>query len=256
MTISLETTRPDDYLVRLAASDLGRAYKALVLQELRVPRGSVVVDLGCGPGADLRAFADAVGPTGRVLGVDTDVAALATAGERVSDLPWVQLAEADVHHLELDDASVDRIHTDRVLQHVADPAAVVVEAARVLRPRGVAAFAEPDWETLVVDHPEASLPVAYRRFVTERVVRNAGVGRRLPQLCEDAGLSVARVVPVTAVFRELAEADRLLGFERVTRRALGAGYLTEHQAASWLDHLGAGPVFASVTLFVTVAEQT
>ena len=67
MTSQLETVRPDDYLLRLAASDLGRAYKALVLQQLRVAPGSAVVDLGCGPGTDLPAFAEAVGPTGRVL---------------------------------------------------------------------------------------------------------------------------------------------------------------------------------------------
>ena len=158
MTSPLETVRPDDYLLRLAASDLGRAYKSLVLEQLRVAPGSVVVDLGCGPGADLPAFAEAVGPAGRVLGVDTDVAALALAAERVAELPWVQLAEVDVHHLELDDASVDRVHTDRVVQHVEDPAVVVREAARVLAGGGVAAFAEPDWDTLVVDHPTPAFP--------------------------------------------------------------------------------------------------
>ena len=255
MTSQLETVRPDDYLLRLAASDLGRAYKSLVLQQLRVAPGSAVVDLGCGPGTDLPAFAEAVGPTGRVLGVDTDAAALTLAAGRVAELAWVQLAEADIHHLDLDDGSVDRVHTDRVVQHVDDPAAVVREAARVLAGGGVAAFAEPDWDTLVVDHPDAGLPVAYRRFVTERVVRNARVGRELPALCVGAGLTVTGVVPVTSVFRDLGEADRLLGFERVTRRAVAAGYLTAEQSVRWLDHLRAGLVFASVTLFVTVAEK-
>lgn len=255
MTTQLETVRPDDYLLRLAASDLGRAYKSLVLQQLRVTPGSAVVDLGCGPGTDLPAFADAVGPTGRVVGVDTDAAALGLAAERVAKLPWVQLAEGDVHHLRLGDGSVDRVHTDRVLQHVDDPAAAVGEAARVLAEGGVAAFAEPDWDTLVVDHPDASLPVAYRRFVTERVVRNARVGRELAALCERHGLAVTRVVPVTSVFRDLGEADRLFGFERVTRRAVAAGYLTPAQGDDWLEHLRTHPVFASVTLFVTVAEK-
>ena len=255
MTSQLESVRPDDYLLRLAASDLGRAYKSLVLQQMQVPKGAVVVDLGCGPGTDLPAFAEAVGPIGRVLGVDTDGAALRVAAERVSELAWVQVAEADVHHLELDDGSVDRVHADRVIQHVADPAGVVAQAARVLRPGGVVAFAEPDWDTLVIDHPDAALPAAYRRFVTDDVVRNARVGRQLPALCEAVGLTVTRVVPVTPVFRDLQEADRLLGFERVTRHAVAAGYLTAEQSRRWLDHLRTGRVFASVTLFVTVAEK-
>ncbi len=59
MANTLEGERPADYLTRLAASDLGRSYKSLVLNELGVQPGAVVVDLGCGPGADLAALADA-----------------------------------------------------------------------------------------------------------------------------------------------------------------------------------------------------
>jgi len=64
MANTLEGERPADYLTRLAASDLGRSYKSLVLNELGVQPGAVVVDLGCGPGADLAALADAAGSTG------------------------------------------------------------------------------------------------------------------------------------------------------------------------------------------------
>lgn len=50
-----EETRPRDYLQWLAASGLGRAYKSLVASELGISLGDVVLDLGCGPGADLPA---------------------------------------------------------------------------------------------------------------------------------------------------------------------------------------------------------
>jgi hypothetical protein len=68
---------------------------------------------------------------------------------------------------------------------------------------------ESDWETLVVDHPDPEIPTAYRRFVTDRVVRNSRIGPQLPDLCEDSRLTVTQVSPVTAVFRDVAEADRL-----------------------------------------------
>ncbi len=106
----------------------------------------------------------------------------------------------------------------------------------------------------MIDYPDPRIPLAYRRFVTEAVVRNARVGRQIPALCERAGLRVTRVVPVTSVFRDVARADALFGFHRVTRRAVAAGYLTEDEATPWLAHLRGGPLFASVTLFVTVAE--
>lgn len=251
---SLEAARPADYLTQVAASEIGRAYKALVIDELAIAPGAIVVDLGCGPGADLPALTAAVGPDGRVLGIDRDDRALAEAAAVTATCAQVALQLGDIHRLALADRSVDRIHTDRVLQHVDSPDAVVAEAARVLRPGGVAAFAEPDWDTLVIDFPERATPAAYRRFIVDRVVRNARVGRQLPRLCARNGLDPTRVIPVTAIFRDVSEADRVLGLRRVAGRAVDAGYLSAEAGERWITHLTTEPLFASVSIFVTVAR--
>ncbi len=253
MPTLFELSPPDDYLTRLAASDLGRGYKALATAELALRDGLDVLDLGCGPGADLPAFAEAVGPSGTVLGLDHDADAVARARALVHGLDTVRVEKADIHDLDLADACVDRAHTDRVLQHVADPERVLAETFRVLRPGGLAVLAEPDWGTLVVDGPDAATSDAYGRFVVEQVVRNGRIGRRLPGLAERAGFTVERVVPVTAVFRDAQEADQVLGLARVARRAVEAGYLRERAEARWVEHLATAPFFASVTLFLVGA---
>jgi hypothetical protein len=48
-----EETHPADYLTRAAASDLGKAYKGIAVAEMAIRPGDAILDLGCGPGADL-----------------------------------------------------------------------------------------------------------------------------------------------------------------------------------------------------------
>ncbi|MEE1748531.1 MULTISPECIES: methyltransferase domain-containing protein [unclassified Streptomyces] len=257
MTSSLfETITPDafTYLDRVASTDLGRSYKLRMLDELAIRAGETVLDLGCGPGTDLAALADAVTGTGTVIGVDHDRSSADAATERTAGRGNVTVRLGDIHELELPDNSADRARTDRVLQHVADPARALGEARRVLRPGGRLVMGEPDWGTLTVDHPDSGLSRAYTRYVTDEAVRNARIGSRLARLAADAGFAVPTVVPVTPVFRDVRAADRILGLERTARRAADAGYFTEEAVRRWLDHLVDGPFLAAVTLFIVVAE--
>ncbi|AOR32794.1 ubiquinone biosynthesis protein UbiE [Streptomyces fodineus] len=253
---AFETDRPDpvSYLDRLATSDLGRSYKRRMLDELDLRAGHRVLDLGCGPGTDLEALAQAVTPAGAVVGVDhdrnmVDAARARTAGEAVVDV-----RHADIHDLPMPDRTADRARTDRVLQHVADPLAALGEIRRVLRPGGRLVMGEPDWETLAVDHPDSDLTRAYTRHVAERVVRNAGIGRQLARLATESGFRVPTVIPVTPVFRDVQVADKILGLERTTRRAVEAGYFSDQAAEAWLSHLTRGPFLAAVTFYIVVAE--
>ncbi|MET9219194.1 methyltransferase domain-containing protein [Streptomyces sp. NPDC003300] len=257
-----ETVAPGSvvYLDRLAATDLGRFYKGRMLDALDVRTGQTVLDIGCGPGTDLGALADAVSGTGTgsapgaVIGVDHDQVAVDTARERTADRDTVTVHLGDVHELPLADGSVDRARTDRVLQHVADPVRALREAHRVLRPGGRLVLGEPDWDTLTVDHPDDELSRAYTRYVTDEVIRNARIGRQLPRLAAEAGFTVPTVVPVTPAFRDVGAADKVLGLERTTQRALAAGYFTVEGARRWLDHLASRPFLAAVTIYIVVAQ--
>jgi ubiquinone/menaquinone biosynthesis C-methylase UbiE len=255
MSTTLEDEPPADHLLRLARSRTGRAYKAMVVDELDLRPGQVVVDLGCGPGADLLALADGVAEGGHVIGVDHDPQAVDEARRRLAGHRGVTVRRGDVHSPGLAAGTVDRVHTDRVLQHVRNPQEVLRQSYRSLRVGGRAVLAEPDWGTLAVDHPDPGLAHAYRQVVLDEVIRNPLVGRQVPRLATLAGLDVVDVQPVTVVFRDVQEADHVLGFARVTRRAVDAERLTAAQARRWLDALVGGPFLASLTLFVTTAER-
>ncbi|WP_406486548.1 methyltransferase domain-containing protein [Streptomyces sp. NBC_01563] len=253
-----ESAVPDEisYLDRLAATDLARSYKEVMLDALNARPGETALDLGCGPGTDLGALAKAVSPSGRVIGIDSSQEMVEQACGRTGDLPAVEVRLGEIHTLPLEDGSIDRARTDRVLQHAADPAQVLAEARRVLRPGGRLVMGEPDWDSLTIDYPDIEVSRAYTRHVTDKVVRNGVIGRQLARLAMDAGFAVPTVVPVTSVFRDVLAADQVLGLQRNTERAVAAGYLSALASKGWLDHLATGPLFATVTLYVVVADAT
>ena len=72
-------------------------YRHLAVRGLGLRRGDTVVDLGCGTGLNFRLLREAVGPEGRVIGVDLSAAMLKQAGVRVRRMGWqnIELIEAD-----------------------------------------------------------------------------------------------------------------------------------------------------------------
>src|SRR5689334_4838601 len=102
--------------VAAAATD----YKRQLLDLLQLSPGLTVLDLGCGPGADLSSMADAVTTSGRVVGVDIDPDMTAAASTRFQDHPHIEIHLGDGHRLPFENATFDRARMDRALQHVAE----------------------------------------------------------------------------------------------------------------------------------------
>jgi arsenite methyltransferase len=114
--------------------------------------GSVVLDLGCGAGTDLLIAAQMTGPTGRVIGVDMTDPMLARARASADEMALgnVELHEALIESVPVEDASVDVVISNGVIDLVPDKDAVFDEIDRVLRPGGRLQLAD------VVVHNEVS----------------------------------------------------------------------------------------------------
>jgi ubiquinone/menaquinone biosynthesis C-methylase UbiE len=242
------------YLDEAAASDIGRQYKQSLLDAQQLADGHVVLDVGCGPGTDLPALAEAVGQTGTIIGIDQDPAMLRIARQRTRAYPHVEIQTGDAHALPLQDASVDRARADRVLQHVADPARAVAELRRVLRPDGLVALAEPDWDTLTIDGADTTTSRAYTHYVATRVARNATIGRQLSRLLHNAGFVDVSVAATVALFDDYHRAETILRMPTVAERAWQAGVLDEQATREWLADLTNGPFLAAFTFFTATGR--
>jgi SAM-dependent methyltransferase len=100
--------------------------------------GETVVDLGSGAGRDAFAVALAVGPSGRVIGVDMTPAMVARARSAAKrlELHHVEFREGLIERLPIEDAVADAVISNCVLNLAADIPIVLAEALRVLRPGG------------------------------------------------------------------------------------------------------------------------
>jgi arsenite methyltransferase len=99
---------------------------------------AVVLDIGSGAGTDLLLAARRVGPKGRAIGVDMTAVMRqrAMAGATAAGLTNIEVRDGDATRLPLDDATVDIVISNGVLNLVPDKPAAVREIARVLKPGG------------------------------------------------------------------------------------------------------------------------
>lgn len=100
--------------------------------------GEIVLDLGSGGGFDCFLSANAVGPGGHVIGVDMtpDMIVAARANAEMGDYANVEFRLGEIENLPVDDASVDVVISNCVINLVPDKGRAFAETFRVLKPGG------------------------------------------------------------------------------------------------------------------------
>jgi SAM-dependent methyltransferase len=178
-----------------------------------------VLDVGTGAGDLALSVAEVVGADGAVLGVDMNPTVLETARERARavGLGNVTFQEADLRaDIQLEGA-FDAIVGRFVLTHLDNPTRVVWGLARSLRPGGIVAFSEVEYETVgrtvYPSCPLAEQAVSWLRETMRRSGADLQTGFKLHTIFLDAGLVEPQVrasAPDIAVAPNLDGCDRLV----------------------------------------------
>ena len=169
-----------------------RALSTALLDRVGVERGWNAVDLGCGPSGIIDLLAKRVGPEGHMTGLDVNPSNVTLAREFVDELGLVNadVAEGDARHTGLPPSSFDLAHARTLLVTIPDPAAVVAEMVRLVRPGGWVAAVEPDGGGSVCYPPHPAWDRLSLIYWSSWQSDGADlfIGRRLPEMLRQAGL--------------------------------------------------------------------
>lgn len=174
--------------------------------------GAVVLDHACGAGMDLLLAARRVGSHGRAIGVDLTPAmrAAARTAARLAGLESiVEIREGTFEDLPVEDASVDYVLSNGVLNLAPDKERVLAEIARVLRPGGELLLAD------VVLERELAPSTRRNPDLSAACVGGALTEERLGALAAQAGLVDCTLVERFDCFRNTVLERKFRGRLRV-----------------------------------------
>jgi len=231
------------------------------LDAMSIDRTARVLDIGCGTGLAARAVARRDDFSGHVTGVDLSPYLVAAARRLATEEKLAEHLEflaGDARTLNFVDGSFDAVIAHTLLSHVEDPLAVLMEAARVVRPGGMVGVFDGDYASLTFDHADPVKGKAYDEALISALVTNPRVMRQLPRLLRAAGLEL--VTSASYVLSEIGKANFWASaIDAYRKLVVKAGMMTEQEANAWATALhgdsDTGIFFGSSNYYAYVARR-
>jgi ubiquinone/menaquinone biosynthesis C-methylase UbiE len=235
------------------------AQRRQVLQALQLAEGEQVLDIGVGPGLLACDMAAAVGPSGRVCGIDASSAMLAMSAKRCAALPWAEFRTAYASELPFPDESFDAAVSTQVYEYVSDIPAALTELHRVLRPGGRAVILDSDYGSLVI-HTEDTARMARVLSAWDQHFVHANLPRALSRQLRNTGFAIRERISIPMFNPEFEDNTYGKGMlEMMASFAVGRNGITRSEADAWFAEFselnGEGAFFFSLNRYLFVAEK-
>lgn len=128
---------------------LHKRWREDTMRKMDVKKGTSALDVCCGTADWTIALAEAVGPEGKVIGLDFSKNMLKVGEQKITHLPQTTLIHGNAMELPFEDGTFDYVTIGFGLRNVPDYLQVLKEMNRVLKPGGMAVCLETSQPTLV-----------------------------------------------------------------------------------------------------------
>ena len=218
-------------------ADQANTLSELLHHDTAYPPGSLVLECGCGTGAQT-VFLAARSPAARIVSVDISTDSLDQARARIEAAGYrnVEFQVANLFDLPFGDEHFDHVFLCFVLEHLAEPAAALRAIQRVLRRGGTITAIEGDHGSWYCHPhtPEAARAVQCLVDIQARMGGDALVGRCLYPLLAEAGFRDVRVSP-RMVYVDNSRPDLVEGFSKNTFTAMVEGVRDQALSLGLID---------------------
>ncbi|WP_298836889.1 methyltransferase domain-containing protein [uncultured Roseobacter sp.] len=205
------------------------AIRKAYLSDLKLPGNARALELGSGTGHVTKDLLDLAGAE-TAHGLEPSPVMVARAQETFGDDARLTFGIGDARRTGFEDASFDLVLMHTLLCHVPGPEDVVQEAFRILKPGGVLAICDGDYNTATAQIADFDPLEQLIRFMISQNVTNLWIMRQISGMLASAG------------------------FEAGARR--GHGYVAEGEATYFLTVIdrGADRMVEERLLFPETAE--
>jgi SAM-dependent methyltransferase len=197
----------------------------LLHSDTSYPKGSSVLEAGCGTGAQTLPLARN-SPEARIVSVDISEHSISEARAKVdaAGLTNVQFRQADIFSLPFEPKSFDHVFLCFVLEHLPNPIEGLAALKELVRPAGTITVIEGDHGSAYFypDSAEARIAIDCQVELQRAVGGNSLVGRQLYPMLRQAGFDTVRVSP-RMVYVDSSRPALVDGFTRNTFTAMIEG---------------------------------
>lgn len=201
------------------------------------PPGSVVLEAGCGIGAQTVTLAQN-SPHALFTSIDISEKSIAHAKQQIQDMKIsnVSFRQADIFNLPFKDETFDHIFVCFVLEHLPNPEQALSHLKRVLKPGGTITVIEGDHGS-VYFHPDshyAHKAVQCLIDLQHQAGGNSLIGRELYPLLNKSGFENVRVSP-RMVYVDSSKPELVEGFTKKTFTAMVEGVKDAALSSGMID---------------------